>query len=668
MSRVAESQPLREEAIGESQSSDSGDDSYDEPWDVPRPHSQDSAEDKKDDDDAGQKTRPKMRGTATNEIGELPALSISRSDEEEMSDIHNRERKSRGGGVLTGQRTMRPLSPPSLAGMPRKPSQRQPQDRDDVEDDDMDEETYVEESFEEDDDMPMDERMDYQKRLSEALCVEGAIDASGENLCAYTLTKMGEMCGGSPTDGSPKKYKRSNDSNADTKEWEDDNEEERRELRLRQDIPSGVEEQTAIEVEYVEPTHRFQAKTPPRRRKESRNPLITPPKTTTDPPEDIPSPPRRGVLHAFSRNKSKDPYTDAELTSRDPYKERADTAKPPGQSRETERTLDVPPKSPKRKTALLNAMTKRAKEDYEKGKVQTSEPSSEESPAPDNAYSSFSQSEKRKFLKLINSGLTPSDATHQVVEERISGEAAMEQVGEGSSSKNSRGRLTFWKRGKDENVPKEITPEETPTAPVTPRSVDGDDDDDSRFARSGIGYYDAVRKEAEESVDDERRKSLAMKKWQLRRGVVPRRRRRASCPSLCERDFHLWIKMKKPPKRNLGGRYWQESRPRSCHRRDSTTLKTRQRISHRRLLWKHQTARCPSRRQQCPIDHHWIDHFRPFNRTSKEMMIWNRLPLHPDPSSPLLRLQCLESFRNPQKRRPVRLNHLGLMLSLDQFQ
>jgi len=835
MSRVAaaESQPLRG-GIGASLSSDSGDDdSYDEePWDVPQPHSQDSAEQdaednrkhhhRRNEDEDGGESRKKMRGSSTNDIGDLPALSISRSDEEEVSKIKQQQPERKDGGVLKGERTMRPLNPPSQAGMPGSQGQ---QDRDDVEYEDEDEEAYpfddddyLLEEFDEDFEMPMDERMDYQKRLSEALCVEDAMEATGGNLCSYTLTKMGEMCGGTPTDGSPKKEQRGF-SPDETTETNTEDEDERPKVRARQDIPWGVDEQTAIEVEYVEPEKR-----------------------AADPPEVIPAPPppKKGLLHAFSRSKLRDPYKDVKLKSeRDPYKERADTAKSPkhegrtgelvppkspkrksallsamtrrakddykqkdaykeaeltipdnhyseprvaedrqreqaeraqspersqsksgfltamtrrakedyeqaepaergrqqGQAervrspersqskkgfltamtrrakedyeqaeptqrdrqpeqservrspersqskngfldamkrrakedynaseptkqdrhreqaerarspsknsvlnamtqrakddykhaetaprdrhqerveaaiaqRRQARTMEresyrdradaaameaeayaqevdrakspgrqargmevtytgrtevplspgrqtrgmeveihrerseapksprrearaieddryqqradtakspgrseraaepVPPKSPKRKSALLNAMTRRAKEDYEKGKGQSPQPTSEESSPPDNnAYSSFSQSEKRKFLKLINSGLTPSDATKQVVDERASGEAAMEQVGEGSSSKNSNARLAFWKRKEDDAVPRAISPEETRAAPSTPRSVVAvEEEEDSRFAKSGIGYYDAVRKETEESPDDE---------------------------------------------------------------------------------------------------------------------------------------------------------------------
>ena len=456
---------------GGSISSDGGDSDEEEPWD----QSGDEASSKGS--NVNKDNKP-MRGTAVNEISELPALNISGDEEDGMVNMSRNNIKNNGSStrkLTSGQRTMRPLSPPAMAGMPGHV-----QDRDDVESGDDDDFS----GDDDEDDMPMDERMDYQRRIAEALCIEDAGEEAVDsaNLCAYTLSKMGDLCIGGKSIDSPER--RTIDGQ--------DRPNRRLSTNGKQDVPEGVDELTAIEVEYVEPVG-----------KPSKKVGQSPPAGRLSPTPDSPT-----------RKKGR-------IFSGDPYKERDDTAKSPGRNRDDSTTATA--RSPKRKSALLSAMTKRAKEDYEKGKPQTSSSgatSGEDSPAFDQGYSSFNQIEKRKFLKLINSGLTPSEATAKVVEERQSGEAAMEHVGEGSSSKNSKGRLAFWKNQKkeDDAVPKEIMQEDElmSAAPMTPKSenpaltsVGNGESDDVRFAKSGIGYYDADRKDQGDSMEIEDEEELA---------------------------------------------------------------------------------------------------------------------------------------------------------------
>lgn len=395
------------QSIAESRSASS---EGDEPWDVQRAHSEDASSLRGADNTSNNKMR-KQTPKRNDETGDLPALSISRSEEDTDTSVKR---------VLSGQRTLRPLSPPSRAGMDPQRNQnaatrrRRPQDRDDNSE-------GTESDADDDEDMPMDELADRQQRRQEAL---GCVDDEGimglnSNLCDYTLQAMGEFCGGA------EKPKGSLQSRTKSPTLE---------LPKRVRLNYGVDEQTAIEVEYVDP-------------------MISPSRSM-DATSDVSG----GSVH-----------------------------------------------SPRRKNAMLKAIAKRAKDDFQNKSKKAGEEINVVSETPDNVYSSFNASEKRKFLKLINSGLTPSDATNQVLQERVEGEKAMEQVGEGSSSKNSKSRLAFWKKNKDEEaIPKNITSGEEPKT-----QEDGEEEEERRFAKSGINYYDAVRKERpgeteEESTDDDK--------------------------------------------------------------------------------------------------------------------------------------------------------------------
>lgn len=108
--------------------------------------------------------------------------------------------------------------------------------------------------------------------------------------------------------------------------------------------------------------------------------------------------------------------------------------------------------SPTRKNAYLAAMARKAKEDFEKSQTKEIPPASprrqagpgsvasEEESAAQDVYNSFNAAEKRKFLRLINSGMTPTESAERVRAER-------EKSKETKPSK--KGKLfKFWKKGK----------------------------------------------------------------------------------------------------------------------------------------------------------------------------------------------------------------------------
>lgn len=107
--------------------------------------------------------------------------------------------------------------------------------------------------------------------------------------------------------------------------------------------------------------------------------------------------------------------------------------------------------SPSKKNAFLASMARKAKEDFEskeskqsKRGLQPPKPEDERAPNMGNEedssdlYSSFSASEKRKFVKLINSGMAPSEAARKITEDR---ENANKKTPEGGKS-----RFGFFKK------------------------------------------------------------------------------------------------------------------------------------------------------------------------------------------------------------------------------
>jgi len=113
--------------------------------------------------------------------------------------------------------------------------------------------------------------------------------------------------------------------------------------------------------------------------------------------------------------------------------------------------------SPSRKNAYLAAMARKAKEDFEKSQAKEMESMSPTKnsagasssasigsvpteSASEDVYNSFNAAEKRKFLRLINSGLTPSESA-----QRLHSERQNMKVKENKSSK--KGKLfKFWKK------------------------------------------------------------------------------------------------------------------------------------------------------------------------------------------------------------------------------
>jgi hypothetical protein len=449
--------------------------------------------------------------TPTNEVGELPTLSMSRSESAEQHQMFHRTTK--GSGVVTGGRAtrVRPLSPPSRAGLDHpkvyNSSKRDQSGRNEVSDDDDDDgqddgyydggappqntskvssrhrRTMSEEE------MPMDEQKEYIEHKNATALALCGVDDPTNNFCNTTFTAMEEMCGIADS------KKMSSDGNSA--------------LPLQQTLAlgekhtlayaAGVEEQTAIEVEYVEPIYR-------------------------------------------GRNGEDDMY------------------------------------SPKRKNALLKAMAKKALDDFKSRKTPTPTSSEKQearsvalsdydtssSPAAtENIYGSFSPSEKRKFLQLINGGMSPINATEQVIRERqpstsstggnagmadgvvqvpirgnkdfsdsgpkevVSPTQSVSSTGPTPSPQKKRGLgLAFWKRGKDKQnkvAETSSSPRTAAAAATTNNSipmptsspsrryvvreaeiVDDEAESEGRgFAKSGISYYDAVRKEHPNDEEDD---------------------------------------------------------------------------------------------------------------------------------------------------------------------
>lgn len=381
---------------------DDDDDESEEPWDViQQTFSGDSA----NDSEANSNTTPTplMRRKIQERMSRLHA-DESQDDDDEMEPRMLR----------LGKRTVKPLSPPARNNNNSRDSGREYR------------ETPEFSSMEsKEDEMPEDEKQDYLGGLCGVKETTDVVQGNGteDNFCDYTLTAMNDICGTGVEQGASKKPDPVGKTVAS------------RSLP-RSRPPYGVEEQTAIEVEYIEPERRQDAKS------------------------DVSS---AGGADANKKNR------------------------------------------------LVQAMAKRAKQDFEKEKgmpAKVSSPTSNltqdgavnrggdfghsqsrEGPAAaDNIYSSFSSSEKRKFLKLINSGLTPSDATAQVLKEREAGRQGAEEEG-------TKEQTALWKKGAA------VAAVGATAAAVTKASRDKDMTEEEQFAKSGINYYDGVAKEPIE--DDE---------------------------------------------------------------------------------------------------------------------------------------------------------------------
>ena len=223
-----------------------------------------------------------------------------------------------------------------------------------------------------------------------------------------------------------------------------------------------------------------------------------------------------------------------------------------GESPEEHTAIEVefvePPKgnlSPQRKNAYLTALARKAKIDFNKKKelsASTNKGAEVNSLSPqdvaelytqdEDVYHSFSASEKRKFLKLINTGVPPAQAQHQVLQDRSNpskkrksskkmglpieeegeddeekveeSEMSYERTSEESKSPNSKNaKLAFWKKTRSRRLAARglINPNGEAADSTYPES---ESDDSAKFAKSGINYYDGIRREVsdEESEED----------------------------------------------------------------------------------------------------------------------------------------------------------------------
>lgn len=490
----------------------------DEPFDVVRANSSL--------DDGYQHSQSRRNTKATYEGGEPPILSPDNEGstvgvETYKSTTVDLTRNVTGG---RGSSRTRLMSPPSRAGLDDPEVYEQQVSRkgkgrksgDDYDENDETEETRTGLSREtsQRSEMPMDERQEYEDEMKAlALCDVGEGSQGMPEFCDSALTAVGEMCGVGFGGESSQRIEGGKKGTPPKKALK---------LGEKHTTSSGVEEQTAIEVEYVEP------------------------------------------LYRGKNGDESDRYA-----------------------------------SPKSKSSFLKAMTRKAKDDYKKGskgkRSKSAERSSQEQdldPSSDNVYATFTNSEKRKFLQLINGGNTPFEATSRVLRDRSEYPADVSSVADSSlqsddpirsPSKSSGGlkKLAFWKRGSGKSPtptrdmaaysPQQQQPGSAPSTPSTPGRVlpnaesVGDDErnmtndeiyeddasstsscekvgeevkqflrdeaesvkaesvasspskspskqaarqqqqneEDSRFEKSGISYYDAVRKDRSMEEEDE---------------------------------------------------------------------------------------------------------------------------------------------------------------------
>mmetsp|Transcript_2051 Transcript_2051/g.5436 ORF Transcript_2051/g.5436 Transcript_2051/m.5436 type:complete len:616 (-) Transcript_2051:144-1991(-) len=361
--------------------------------------------------------------------------------------------------------------------------------------------------------MPMDERREYEDEMKAlALCDYGEGSQAMPEFCDSALRAMNELCAGGAgadtatfanADNSPsRRYDGGEGSESPSASAAT-----RRKLRLGEkhsvhNGASGVEEQTAIEVEYVEPLYR----------------------------------------------------------GREGEDDGADYS------------------SPKRKNALLKAMTRRAKDDYKtRGKkkkkgaaeegtgttttmatndeiaeLESQSQQGSEAENRDNVYATFSSVEKRKFLQLINGGVSPTDATSKILRDRRNrderddddpsvaessipsdypGMHEDDENGDGrdrrsvvavKSGKKGINKLAFWKRKSKGAAPvaSVVTPKTSPEKTATTRADPaperndqvGDDDGedgDSQSTSSCEHVGDEIKKFLKEEREENRAKSKA---------------------------------------------------------------------------------------------------------------------------------------------------------------
>ena len=199
---------------------------------------------------------------ATYEVGEPAALSRDNEGstvgvETYKSTTVDLIRNVTGG---RGSSRTRPMSPPSRAGLDdpevyqqqvsRKGKGRKSGD----DEDDETEETRtnppsgLSRGSSQRSEMPMDERQEYEDEMKAlALCDVGEGSQGMPEFCDQALTAVGEMCGGGFGGESSQRIEEGKKGTPPKKALK---------LGEKHTTSSGVEEQTAIEVEYVEPLYR----------------------------------------------------------------------------------------------------------------------------------------------------------------------------------------------------------------------------------------------------------------------------------------------------------------------------------------------------------------------------------------------------------------------------
>eukprot|EP00531_Pseudo-nitzschia_arenysensis_P016689 CAMPEP_0116130754 /NCGR_PEP_ID=MMETSP0329-20121206/8646_1 /TAXON_ID=697910 /ORGANISM="Pseudo-nitzschia arenysensis, Strain B593" /LENGTH=1517 /DNA_ID=CAMNT_0003625149 /DNA_START=176 /DNA_END=4729 /DNA_ORIENTATION=+ len=455
----------------------------DEPFDVVRANSS------LDDSKGLSPTKSRSFGrrtTARNnyEVADLPALS--RSDGSTV-DVSSTKDASIVTGGLSGR--TRPMSPPSRAGLDDPAVYLKTNTTEDTSSTPTSQ-LVRESSYRSD--MPMDERQEYEEEMKAlALCDIGEGSQGMPEFCDTALQAVNEMCAGglSSTGAASSPSKRVDKDDEVVKSPKSLN------LKLgEKHSPSaaGVEEQTAIEVEYVEPLYRGK--------------------------DDYGSPRRKNaIMKAMSRK------------AKDDWKTKGGGLR---RSKANESVVE----------AALNELAEQPN---------------------DNVYATFTNAEKRKFLQLINGGSSPFESTSRVLKERAEAAAmATDQssvsVADSSfrsdsdnpkspprtpsgSRGRSRNKLVFWKNKKksgsgsapstptskqqqqqqvleEVEKPKEEIYEDDASSGESSCEKVGDEikqflkeeaesvksvKEEPGFVKSGISYYDAVRKDRSMEEEDE---------------------------------------------------------------------------------------------------------------------------------------------------------------------
>jgi hypothetical protein len=515
------------------------------------------------------------------EDGELPSLQTSTASKQKKKTKTSRGLGGMmGGRLVNGHRTTtRPLSPPSQAGLvgveevvrneavrvrlpPAEVSkQRQfwsqfereagEDDGDDDEDDEeADHETEASGRHQQQrgavavdaeyyDDIPDDERLDrkitnIQRKVgaknkrddaaaaasedyssaAEPSTVDGSssvdygfADPDNTNLCAQTLTVLGDMCGIAPgIESSPTKKPLGSS----------------RRRQIRSHVGEIEEEHTAIEVEFVEPD---------------------PAATGMTEEEDAPLDQRKNAYLSAMARKAKEEFQnrreDAPADERSAPAVKGAGSFTGGGASVSSHASSMGPK-PAAATVSASAMSS-ASSGGGGGSVSS------------DVYNRFTASDKRKFLKLINSGLSPAEASEQVLQDRKAGSSNSSAGGASSIGKSpSRGGrgFGFWKRSPTKSADNEQLEGASdavlatrigsygsqefgsPVADNSSSSTSGgggagsgkvavvpvpdlnelrvidetapeseSDTEGMPFAKSGINYYDAIRRREQEDSD-----------------------------------------------------------------------------------------------------------------------------------------------------------------------